>query len=145
MGCNNKRALSAKWQHSVAERNLWWGVVYSLFRVSWRSQMRRDCLTHTGRNYVEDRGWMTEKGRRLRFGARSNFLSDGGATVFSRRSCGTAHKSHTHTHLYFDCPYAYPYQLCPSTSVATDTSGLRDTEETDRSDPKENLRLIWTE
>lgn len=107
--------------------------------------MRGDCLTHTGRNYVEDREWMTEKGRRLRFGARSNFLSSGGATVISPVAPVAPHVNHTHRHLYFNCPYAYPYQQCPSTSVAMDTSGLRDTEETDRSDPKGNLLLIWTE
>lgn len=29
LDCNDKRALSVRWQHSVAERNLWWGVLFT--------------------------------------------------------------------------------------------------------------------
>lgn len=77
-----------------------WGL-YSLFRVSGRSEMRRDCLTHARRNYVDNWERITDRGRRLRFGACSNFLGGRGATFFCCHSIDIVRQSHTpaHTHI----------------------------------------------
>lgn len=59
LGCNDKRALSVRGEHSVAERNLWWGFLFTSQGLPAVSDEKRLPDTHRkklcGRQRVDDR------------------------------------------------------------------------------------------